>query len=341
MPRKLVVAMALLGMGLGTVMPAGLYASSAASIRMVRRVIYGGGAIDLFNRPSGMAVDRERGIIMIADTGNRRVVVFDDRGRCRGSISLVSDRLTAPAALSLDSRDNIFLVDALKPDIDVMTSRGSLIREFRPNLPPGCGKVAARDIAIAASGRIYILFGGDTPGIVVLEADGRPAWSIGLGSGDPELFKNPEALAVNADETLIAVADPLADRAIVVLDGSGAFQFAFGEHTEAPDGFSLANDVTWGPQGTLWVTDTLRHDISVFDSRGNHLGLIGGYGTSPGQFLYPVASEFLAGDRLLVLERAGARFQVLEVNIPVLDSTREYLERTGSASAEALFPKRP
>jgi hypothetical protein len=39
-------------------------------------------------------------------------------------------------------------------------------------------------------------------------------------------------------------------------------------------------------------------------------------GAGPGQFQYPAACAFLAADRIVVVERAGARFQVLEVALP-------------------------
>jgi hypothetical protein len=60
----------------------------------------------------------------------------------------------------------------------------------------------------------------------------------------------------------------------------------------------------------------LRHSISVFDGEGAFAGRIGGFGFGPGQFYHPVACAFTAADRLLVVERARSRFQVLEVAVP-------------------------
>jgi hypothetical protein len=54
--------------------------------------------------------------------------------------------------------------------------------------------------------------------------------------------------------------------------------------------------------------------VSVFDDGGSYLGRVGGFGDGPGQFNYPAACAFLAPDRLVVLERAGARGQILEVD---------------------------
>jgi hypothetical protein len=64
----------------------------------------------------------------------------------------------------------------------------------------------------------------------------------------------------------------------------------------------------------------MRHSISVFDAQGKHLARVGGFGRGPGQFNYPAACEFLEGDRIVVLERAGGRFQIIDLDIDLSGS---------------------
>jgi hypothetical protein len=77
----------------------------------------------------------------------------------------------------------------------------------------------------------------------------------------------------------------------------------------------MAAHAAWGPGETLWIVDQIRHSVSAFTRQGTFLGRIGGFGNGPGQFDYPIACAFVAPDRLAVLERAGARLQVLEVDV--------------------------
>jgi hypothetical protein len=63
------------------------------------------------------------------------------------------------------------------------------------------------------------------------------------------------------------------------------------------------------------VTDTSRNTIEVFDETGAFRGRLGGFGHGPGQFSYPAGCAFQSPDRLVVLERAGARIQVLEIDV--------------------------
>jgi hypothetical protein len=118
---------------------------------------------------------------------------------------------------------------------------------------------------------------------------------------------------VSPDEDEIAVVDPTAERVVSVYGSDGRLRVAFGPHGEGDGTFSMAAHAAWGPGNTLWVTDQIRHSISVFDTDGHYLGWIGGFGRGPGQFDYPIACAFLAPDRVAVLERAGSRLQVLDV----------------------------
>ena len=51
--------------------------------------------------------------------------------------------------------------------------------------------------------------------------------------------------------------------------------------------------------------------ISVFDSAGNFLRIIGGTGTGPGEFRTPHAVEFNSQGRLIVADRHNHRIQIL------------------------------
>jgi hypothetical protein len=214
-----------------------------------------------------------------------------------------------------------------------MNSRGVHLAYLRPVLPGDVSScVRPVDVSVGASGLIYLLYEGERPGYLVLEPGGTIRLSVGFdgpGEGD---FAAPMALAVNEDESLVAIVDAQAPVSVRVFDAAGSRVAAFGGHGNGEGTFSLPVHVAWGPGGTLWVTDTLRHSISVFDARGAYRGRIGGFGQGPGQFYYPVACKFAGDGRAVVLERAGARVQVLEVASP--DSGTE----VGSLEGEGKVP---
>ena len=329
MTKRIFFTFAILTEALGFA-PSFAHAGSELGIRKVVQIVTGRTPLDPFRRPQGVVADTTRGIVLVSDSGNHRVVTFDSRWRTRGSIAFPSPYSREPLRLALDARKRIFLADGMAHEIVVLSALGTPITSFLPRLSEtDTAFVTPQDIAISSSGRIFVLLSGDEPGIVVLEANGSRA--EGFESAPSRTLQSPQAIAVNADESLIAVADPFADQPVVLFNGKGERVSSFGSHGEVEGGSSLAIDVTWAPDGTLWVTDNLRHSISVFTSRGECLGKIGGFGYAPGQFAYPVSCEFLAPDRILVLEQANARFQVLEVGIPSLEEGTGRLETAGSA----------
>ena len=303
-------------LGLAIQVVAAGVAAAEPAIRSVDWVAYGPSPVDRFLRPCGIAVDSTRGILIVADTGRHRLTVFDSKGRTRGSLpcdpNLTKGGNCEPKSISLDSRSRIYSLDALGREIEVLTPSGARLAHFDPT-PSDSFQTHPQALAVGRSGRIYVVFAGARSGYVVLGPKGAPLQVVGFTPGGP--FTGPAAVAVNDDESALAIVDPGAERQVSVYGSNGELRFAFGPHGEGDGTFSMAVHVTWGPGGTLWVTDTIRHSISVFDGGGRFLGRIGGFGREPGQFDYPIGCAFLAADRIAVLERAGSRLQVLEVEV--------------------------
>lgn len=289
-------------------------------IREVVRMIYGPSAMDAFRRPAGLLVDARRGLLFVADRGNHRVAILDPLGRTYGTISFAGSGAPPvpgePTCVAADPRGRLYVVDDLDATVRVVTPRGSsLARIALPIESPESDHTRPRSVAVGASGLIYVLYDGGRRGVAVFDERGRVRPELGVQPA-AGILSSPTALAVRKDENVLAVADPQARKQVLLVTPTGRVIAAFGEHGEGDGTLSMANHVAWGPGDTLWVTDTLRHSISVFDSNGQYLGRVGGFGRGPGQFLYPVACGFLEGGRLVVVERGAARCQVLDVGVP-------------------------
>lgn len=314
----------------------------------IQNIVTGASSLDPFRRPLALAADPLRGILLVADTGNKRVVVFDRAGRSRGVIGSapIDERgtLAAPSAVALDRRGRIYVLDDISRTVEVLTPTGSRIAALAHALPgtaaPG---TMVQDIAIGASGAIYLLYAGATPGILVLDAKGRVTREIGFLPASANGLDGPVALAVNASETMIATVDPRAENSVRVIAADGSLVARFGAHGEGDGTFSLAANVAWGPGETVWIVDAVRHTLSAFESDGRFIGLVGGFGGGPAQFNYPIACEFLADDQLAVLERAGGRFQLMKLDVESSGTPRlasEALAPTASELGETTSGRR-
>jgi DNA-binding beta-propeller fold protein YncE len=289
-------------------------------IREVLRIVYGPSPLDSFRRPAGILTDPVRGLLFVADGGGHRVAILDELGRNRGTIPFSGTGRPAvpgePTCLAADARGRLYVVDEMEAAVRVLTPRGSALARIPvPIESPGSDGTRPRSVDVGASGLIYLLYDGGRRGIAVLDERGRVRPELGVGP-DAGIFASPTAIAVRDDENVLAVVDPQARRQVILLTPLGRVIAAFGEHGEGDGTLSMASHVAWGPGDTLWVTDTLRHSINVFDSNGRYLGRIGGFGRGPGQFLYPAACGFLGSGRLVVVERGAGRCQVLDVAVP-------------------------
>ncbi len=308
------------------------------AIRTVERVVTGPTLADPFRHPMGLAVDAGRGILAIGDTGNHRLVLFDSMGRSRGAITWASNgKIGAgePKCVALDGRGRLFVLDAVAGQIEVVSASGSRLGFLQPQLPPGVdGLVRPQFVSVGASGRIYVLYAGERAGIAVIEPNGTTSRCIGFEAPEEARLQAPLSLAVDSSETRIVVLDPPALQQVKVFDPEGVLLLAFGEHGEGDGTFSLAAHVVWGQGDTLWILDTIRHSIGIHAAAdGRYLGRIGGFGRGAGQFNYPTACAFLAANRFVVLERAGARFQIFELEPVETSGLGSELERSGSGNS--------
>jgi DNA-binding beta-propeller fold protein YncE len=318
--------------------------AEGVAIRAVHRIIHGPGPAEPFLQPLGLAIDRERQVLLIADTGSHRISLFDVTGRSRGSMSWESDEPGVasglPRCVALNGRGHLFVLDGLTNEIEVLTGTGSRVGFLRPNLPPEAEEgVHPQFVAVGSSGRIYVLYAGKRAGFAVLEPNGATDRILGFDAPGASPFVTPLAFAVNADESRLAVVDPRAEHQVKILDADGELVTSFGPHGEGKGTFSLPSCIAWGPGETLWISDTIRHSISVFGSEGDYLGWIGGFGPGPGQLYYPSAIAFLSADRIAVLERVGARCQILDLDLdfilPDPEGAGQIATRLRSAGAQS------
>jgi hypothetical protein len=263
-------------------------------------------------------------------------VLFDAMGRSRGSITWANKGKGGagePKCVALDGRGRLFVLDAVAAEIEVVSASGSRLGFLQPQLPAGVEElVRPQFLSVGASGRIYVLYAGERAGIAVVEPNGTTSRCIGFEAPEEARLQGPLGLAVDSSETRIVVLDPPALQQVKVFDAEGVLQHAFGEHGEGDGTFSLAAHVVWGPHDTLWILDTIRHSIGVHAADGRYLGRIGGFGRGPGQFNYPTACAFLAANRFVVLERAGARFQIFELEPVETSGLASPLESSSSGN---------
>jgi len=123
----------------------------------------------------------------------------------------------------------------------------------------------------------------------------------------------PYGVAVNANDN-IHVTD-LRRGTIAVFNSDGKFERDIGDYKgeqafEQPNSIAIDSD-----SGKIYVADSKRHFLLVFDHEGKKIGSIGkrGGGTGPAQFNLPTDLALHDGE-LFVLDKKNQRIQVFDLN---------------------------
>jgi len=170
-----------------------------------------------FSKPKGIAIN-SKGEVYVADTNNNRIQIFTFDGIYLKTISkvAVSDRefeaesfdLRAPVALSINSKDEIYLIDSVNNRVLLINENGKLLRVVENN-EEGLNKfIKLVDIAVDANDNLYVADQGNYR-IQIFDHNGKLVeafGSIGEGSG---YFR--KISAITASEGKIYVADYLDD----------------------------------------------------------------------------------------------------------------------------------
>jgi hypothetical protein len=131
-----------------------------------------------------------------------------------------------------------------------------------------------------------------------------------IGVDGPGVLAKP--LGVTTDSAQRVYATDVSQKRGVVYDRSGKFLFAFGEQgkLEQPVGIALNETLK-----RIYVSDTRRHAISVFDMQdGKFLFEFGERGTADGKFNYPINLAVDKNGKVYVMDMFNFRVQIFNAD---------------------------
>jgi streptogramin lyase len=171
-----------------------------------------------------------------------------------------------------------------------------------------------------SKGHIYVLHRGKQP-ILEFNPDGTFVRSIGEGLP----IEGPHNVRIDPQDNLWYI--DAGTNLIVKFDPQKRVQMVLGRRPEpwtwmthvieraipAPQNFYQPTDVTWGPDGSIYVADGYGNSrIAKFSKDGNLVKHWGERGTGPGEFNTPHSIAIDAQSNLYVADRANARIQVFD-----------------------------
>lgn len=244
--------------------------------------------------------------IYISDTNNKRVQVFDQAGSPVfkfGSEGQGKGQFQFPYGIAGDKDNNVYVADLYNGKISIFDSKGKFLRYFDDKMkvlksPAGLriynDKLFVTDVQ---KGKLYIF-----------NLNGNKIMEIGSGANKKDLFKAPNAVAVDKKNNDIFVCDS-GNQRVLAFDKNGKYIRTINGSKDGQGGSVFVNPRGIGvdSRGILYVVNNLSHTVYGFDAKGAQLFTFGSMGDQNEQFYLPNGLFVDENDHVYVTDTANAR----------------------------------
>ncbi|HET6351074.1 MAG TPA: hypothetical protein VFG89_02940 [Coriobacteriia bacterium] len=268
---------------------------------------------DLLRRPSGVTFDAD-GNIYIADTGKKRIVVFDGQGnflRVFGEAGKSKNQLWGPIDLAITPDGRAFVVDRENSKLVEYDRSGRALRDITTEEPP-------TSITMAND----LLFVTTDSGVLIADLKGNLQTGYIKRGKEKGQFDRPAGVAVAKDGTMY-VADTLNYR-VQAINSKGKVLWVYGKPVPADKAvqfdskdrkFGLPASIALDENNQLYIVDGLNHELTVMDTKGEFVEKIGDTGHADGTFYYPDGIDYHDG-RLAIADKYNDRIEVFRTPTP-------------------------
>lgn len=272
-----------------------------------RKFIITGPLEDTLKRTLGVAFDNDNKLVIVADSGNNRIAIFDINGKLVktfGKLGTGDGQLNYPTSVAVSPTGEIFVVDFNNHRIQVFDKDGKFIKKITQE-SSGSIRFAPVVITFDNNGDLYVSDLAKQQ-ILIFDPKGKIKTTFGQpGSGDGQL-SYVNGISVDDKNGWIFVADSNNGR-VQIFNLQGRFL----KKLDRNQGFAVPRGILFDQTSDrLYVVDTFLHQVKVFSSALKPIGVVGGLGQNDGEFNFPnaIAKDDLGN--LYIADRENNRIVV-------------------------------
>lgn len=156
-------------------------------------------------RPGGVAIDRERGKIYLADTAHTKsethsIKIFDLQGKLLGALGkgkgTAPGQLLFPTYVSLDKQGNVYVTDTLNSRVQVFDAEGKYVKRFGERGNSWGMFDKPKGVATDSFGNVYVVDSGWS-NVQIFNQKGEVLLFFGGRGPIPGMLQNPAPIAID------------------------------------------------------------------------------------------------------------------------------------------------
>jgi len=254
-----------------------------------------------FNYLHGVACN-SRGDIIVADSGNHRVQVFDKAGKFLfkfGSSGSKNGQFSSPYGVTIDQRnDQVVVADTSNHRIQVFDEKGGFIRAFGTGESGDSQTSGPRGVVVDSQGN-YIVPDFSNHRVQIFDANGQFLSKFGsVGSGDGKLF-HPNGISLMPNGNIVLA--EWGNNRVSIFDPQGKFV----RHMMDVGQLSNPHHLFVDSDGNILVADNVIGRMQVFKAEGTLVKTI-----DLGQHSNPTGVCLDSDGRVVVSEVGASRISI-------------------------------
>ena len=268
-----------------------------------------------FNVPVGVAIDPTSQKIVVVDSANHRVQIFDSSGANPsqfGSVGSGNGQFSSPYMAAIDpTTHNIAVTDLGNNRVQIFSSSGAYITKF-DSFGSAAGPLN-QPVGVAIdplTHNIYVVDHGNNR-VQIFSSSGTYLSQFGSpGSGDGQ-FNAPDGIAIDATTHVVFVADTVNNR-VQAFDLAGNYLAQGGTQGSGNKQFNLPSGIAVDPVShNIIVADNGNNRVQIFNSAGEYLSQFGSSGSADGLFSgpYGIAIDPMS-HKIVVVDENNNRVQI-------------------------------